>query len=147
MLDHDIPHLVIARHDGRRIKSKSSERLVPLSGDALRAAVESLRVASGEAYLFPRYVKPRGPDAASAALMKHLKLVRTDSRQTVHSLRHNMKDALRLAEVTKGDQDTLLGHKSKDAGDIYYGGEAARLQVSLRAIEKALKVHAGAELG
>ncbi len=144
VIDQQVPHLIVAPHEGRRLKSASSKRLVPLVGDSLEAAREALRIAPAGTALFPRYMRPRGSDAVSATLMRHLKRVRTDERETLHSLRHNMKDALRLAGISKVEQDLLLGHTSSDVGERFYGGSEARLKVVNRAVERALKVHASA---
>lgn len=61
----------------------------------------------------------------------------TDTKVTTHSLRHLMKDRLRLAGVSKTDQDIVLGHSSGSVGEDY-GGDQARLEVAKRALEKAL---------
>lgn len=70
--------------------------------------------------------------------MKYLREETKNARHVVHSLRHNMKDALRLAEVEKPIQDLLLGHASDSVGERY-GGEAARLEVAHRALLKAVE--------
>lgn len=136
----DLPHVRIAWHKDRRIKNDSSARSVPLLGDALGAAQEALDAAGDGALLFPSYGGARGPDAASAAIMKHLRKVTKDPKHVVHSLRHNMKDRLRLAEVAQIEQDLILGHALEGVGDRTYGGEAARLKATTRAMVKAFKV-------
>ena len=87
---------------------------------------------------FPDYGRPRGADAASAALNKHVRKVSKDPKHVVHSLRHNMKDRLRLAEVAQIEQDLILGHALEGIGDRTYGGEQARLRATTRAMQKAL---------
>lgn len=129
-------HLRIDWHDERRLKTGSSIRSVPLVGDAQKAAQEALRLAGEGTYLFARYARERGPDAASAALMKNLRLVTTDKRHTVHSLRHGMKDKLRQAGVDKTTQDYILGHAAVDVGDRFYGSDEARLKVAREAMLK-----------
>ncbi|WP_096785030.1 tyrosine-type recombinase/integrase [Rhodobacter sp. CZR27] len=135
VLTGPVPHIRVAWHEDRRLKTAASIRSVPLVGDALGAAKEAVKAADGAAVLFPRYARPRGSDAASAILMKHLRKETTNPRHTVHSLRHNMKDSLRLAGVEKTVQDLVLGHASPSIGEIY-GGEAARLEVAHRALLK-----------
>ena len=54
-----------------------------------------------------------------------------------HSIRHWMKDRLRLASIPKAEQDIILGHSSGNVGEDY-GGEEVRLHVAKRALEKAL---------
>jgi hypothetical protein len=69
--------------------------------------------------------------------MNHLRKVTPNPKHVVHSLRHGMKDALRLAGVEKTVQDLVLGHASQSIGETY-GGEEVRLQVAHRALVKAL---------
>jgi integrase len=132
-VDAETPHLRIEWHEGRRLKTLSSIRSVPLVGDALEAAREALAAAAGGDFLFPRYARERGADAASAALMKHLRGFTTDKRHKVHSLRHGMKDRMRKAGVDKAAQDVVLGHAAPNVGETY-GGEAGLLAVALRAL-------------
>lgn len=124
-----LPHIRIRWHDERRLKNLSSIRSVPLCGDALSAAKEALEGAGKAVLLFPQYVRLRGTDAASAALMKHVRSLTKDKRFTVHSLRHNMKDKMRIAGVEKATQDMVLGHASGDIGEDY-GSDAGRLAVT-----------------
>mgnify|MGYP000150306525 CR=1 FL=1 len=136
----NLPHIRIEPHELRRLKTDSSRRIVPLVGDALEAAEEALEFARGGAMLFPSYGRPRGSDAASAALMKHVRAVTPDSKHVVHSLRHNMKDALILAEVPSLDQNLILGHVLSDVGDRTYGGKPARLRKTTWAMKRALGI-------
>lgn len=137
ILSAAIPHIRVTWHEGRRLKTKASIRSVPLVGDSLAAASEALSGCPAGGPLFPRYATPRGADGASAALMKHLRKVTSNPKHVVHSLRHGMKDALRLAGVEKTVQDLILGHASPSIGETY-GGEGVRLQVAQRALLKAL---------
>jgi integrase len=141
--DAAIPHIRVTWHEGRRLKTKASVRVVPLVGDALDAAKEALKTAEGKAVLFPRFAKPRGTDNCSTQLMKHLRQITTDPKHVVHSLRHSMKDALRLAGVEKTVQDLILGHASPSIGETY-GGEEVRLQVAYRALLKVAEVSGSA---
>lgn len=138
--ESDLPHIKIVWHEKRRVKTQSSIRQVPLVGDALTAAQEALEAANGADMLFPRYGRARSSEAVSAALMKHLRAITPDTRHSLHSLRHNMKDWLREAEVSKQDQDLILGHAQEDVGDRVYGGNVARLKAATRAMKKALAV-------
>ncbi|RWA75645.1 MAG: hypothetical protein EOQ28_08325 [Mesorhizobium sp.] len=136
-LDHAIPHITVEWHDDRRIKNAVSRRNVPLIGDALAAAKEAVAAAGDSLMLFPTYGRPKGASSASAALGKHVRACVTDPKATTHSLRHLMKDRLRLAGASKSDQDIVLGHSSGSVGEDY-GGDEARLEVARRALEKAL---------
>lgn len=140
-LTHAIPHLRIVPHAGRRLKTKASRRNVPLLGDALEAAKEAVAEAEGLPDLFPRFAKPRGTDNCSTQLMSRLRKVTTDPKHVVHSLRHGMKDALRLAGVTKAAQDLVLGHAATSIGEAY-GGEEGRLQEAHRALKAVVEMEA-----
>lgn len=136
-LDHTTPHIEVEWHDDRRVKTAASHRKVPLLGDALVAAREASKLAGDSPFLFPDYCRPKGADAASAALGKHVRATVTDSKVVTHSLRHRMKDRLRLAGVSTAEQEFILGHSSGKVADDY-GGDTALLELSRRALEKAL---------
>jgi hypothetical protein len=67
--------------------------------------------------------------------MKSVRKFTLDHRHTVHSLRHNMKDKLRLAGVDKTVQDLILGHAAPSVGERY-GGAEGRLEVAYRAMKR-----------
>ncbi|ETD90445.1 hypothetical protein U713_05385 [Rhodobacter capsulatus YW2] len=104
----EFPHIKVTWHENRRLKTEASRRSVPLVGDALEAAREALTLPRQGNLLFPAYASERGADAASASLMKHLRTVTKDPKHVIHSLRHNMKDRLILAEVSSLDQNLIL---------------------------------------
>lgn len=134
------PNVRVTWNENRRLKTETSRRSVPIVGDALEAAKEALNLAEGSTMLFPDYGRRRGSDAASAALMKQVREVTTNPKHVVHSLRHNMKDRLMLAEVASLDQNLILGHALGGVGDRVYGGDVAKLRVTTRAMEKAMGV-------
>ncbi|RWC10374.1 MAG: integrase [Mesorhizobium sp.] len=138
-LDHTIPHMTVEWHEDRRIKNAVSRRDVPLFGTALQAAKEAVKAAKG-GLLFPAYGREGGPASASAALGKHVRTA-VDDRKVgpSHSLRHLMKDRLRLAGISKSDQDIVLGHSSGSVGEDY-GGDETRLKVAERALKAALGI-------
>lgn len=136
----DLPHIRIEPHPLRSLKTGTSRREVPLVGDTLAAAQEALKLSREGHMVFPSYGRKRGSDAASAALMKHIRAVTKDPKHVIHSLRHNMKDRLILAEVPSLDQNLILGHASAGVGDNVYGGRVAKLRATTRAMKKALGV-------
>nr|CAD6597675.1 integrase [Rhizobium sp. TCK] len=138
--DSKAPYLRIVSHPSRRLKSKSSEREVPLVGDASVAASEALQAAKGKNFLFERYASPVGPNTASQSLMKWLRKVSKDPRHAVHSLRHNMADRCDIAGVNPTDKAAILGHLSGGASERYYGSRAARRAALARAMGVAFKV-------
>ncbi len=132
------PHIRVRWHEERRVKTKVSIRSVPLVGDALAAAEEAVKLAEGEHMLFPRYAHDGGPDAVSAALMKHLRELTTNRRHVVYSLRHNMKDLLVMAGVPERDEHRILGHALGGVGNRVYGGDEAKLKAATEAMRKAI---------
>lgn len=136
-LDHKFPHIDLVFHPHRRLKTNGSVRVVPLIGDALKAAQEAVMAAGDNALLFPAYGRQGGGEAASAALMKTVRKVVIDKKVTVHSLRHNMVDKLMLAGVPKGERDLILGHSSGAASEAY-GGLETRIEVATKAVRQAL---------
>lgn len=140
-LDLAIPHIAIEWHEKRRIKTLSSQRLVPLMGDALDAAREATEAAKGGAALFPAYFREGGPDSASAALGKHVRACVKNPKVTTYSLRHRMSDLLDLGGVAEADKELVLGHTRGKEG-ANYGSEGARLQRAHRALEQALSLDA-----
>jgi integrase len=126
VLDASIPHIVIKRHDLRRVKTDASERKVPLVGQALWAAEQGMKT-KGD-LLFPDFA-PKKPDtpvdagSASAALNKWLKdndLV--GDGQTIHSFRHAMRDRLRDVEAPIDVADAIGGWARQSVGDGYGRG-------------------------
>ena len=131
------PHIRVTWNEVRDLKTATSRRAVPLVGDALAAAKEALKLAEGCTMLFPDYGRDRGSDAASAALMKQVRRITKNPKHVVHSLRHNMKDRLILAEVVSLDQNLILGHALGGIGDNVYGGDVAKLRATTRAMKRA----------
>ena len=119
----------------RGLKSTSSERSVPLSATALKALKEVTTGMASEDPIFPSYARDRGGDAASAMLMKRLRRVITDSKLTMHSLRHRMKDKLRNTNCPEALSMAILGHSHNTVAANYGSGYA--LEVMRDALEKA----------
>lgn len=136
--DVEIPYLTLLVHEHRRLKTAGSVRWVPLIGDALKAAREAVKAAGDSPFLFAAYARSRGADAASKALMKHVRTVVDDPKVVIHSLRHTMKDRLTAAGADEADGDKLLGHARAGQGRRY-GGDAKRLVAAHRALKAALE--------
>ena len=121
VLDADIPHIIVRPHPWRRLKTKGSERLVPLVGASLWAAK---RVQLNDSsYAFPRYCDGQtcNANSASAALNKWLK-PRVNEDAVVHSLRHSIRDRLRAVECQSDIIDQIGGWSSSTVGSSYGKG-------------------------
>ena len=121
VLDADMPHIKLIPHPWRRLKTKGSERLVPLIGASLWAAGRLQQHDS--IYAFPRYCDGKicNANSASAALNKWLKSRLTD-HAVVHSLRHSMRDRLRAVECPSEIIDQIGGWSSSSIGSSYGKG-------------------------
>lgn len=123
-LDKDIPHVVIRQHKHRPLKTRSSERIVPLVGASLWAAQRITQNAQGTGYCFPRYCNTTGcnSNSASAALNKWLKLATGNKDYVLHGLRHSFRDRLRAVNAPIEMIDRLGGWSLKTVGQSYGKG-------------------------
>ena len=133
-LDTEIPHIRLCERPWRPIKTRSSERDVPLVGAALWAvkrAVES----SPDEYLFPRYCSDDGckADYASNSLNKWLRK-HVPNGCVVHSFRHSMRDRLRAVECPAEIIDQIGGWTTSGVGQQY--GEGFTLKIIQRFVKQ-----------
>ena len=119
----------------RTLKTKGSQRTLPLSERALELLQEHRRGKGDTQPIFPDYARPRGRDAASAMLMKRLRRSITDKKLTMHSLRHRMKDKLRNTGCPEAISLAILGHSTNTVAANYGSGYA--LEVMREHLEKA----------
>jgi integrase len=129
-LDSPIPYVYFRQKPWRTLKTRDSERKVPVTGlalEALRVAVTLPRTNGG---LFSAYAKARGNDNASAAVNKRL----ARWGLTTHSFRHTMTDRLRDAGCPKDIRDAIQGHARADIAETY--GQGHSLQMMLHYLSK-----------
>ena len=122
-LDDETPHVNITPHPWRRLKTKGSERCVPLVGEALWAASRAIEDASWSDFLLPRYNSGSSSNAnsASAVINKWLK-PRVPKGCVIHSFRHSMRDRLRAVECPSDIIDAIGGWTTTGVGHRYgYG--------------------------
>ena len=124
ILDDEIPHVVIQPHKHRPLKTRSSERIVPLIGASLWAAQRIKQDAQASDYCFPRYCNSKGcnSNSASAALNKWLKVVTGNKDYVLHGLRHSFRDRLRAVDAPIEMIDRLGGWSLKTVGQGYGDG-------------------------
>lgn len=137
-IDGEIPHIFIRSNSGRSLKTKQSERLVPLVGLALTAIKDQLNSLPTDAIaMFPRYYDTNGVkrDAISATANKLLKSLGIN--KTTHSLRHTMRDMLREAGVTADIAHEIGGWSGQVIGDKY--GKGFSLAIKRDALLKATR--------
>jgi len=121
-LNTDIPHVIIRTNPKRRLKTKQSERIVPLVGASLWGAKRVIDN-GGSDYLFERYNKSSMTNAnsASAALNKWIKSI-TGENVVIHAFRHSMRDRLRAVECPKDIVDQIGGWSKGSIGENYGDG-------------------------
>ena len=121
-LDTEVPHIRLCESPWRPLKTRISERDVPLIGAALWAA-QRVHQSSPNEYLFPRYCSEKGckADYASNTLNKWLRK-HVPSGCVVHSFRHSMRDRLRAVNCLSKIIDQIGGWANKSVGQGYGSG-------------------------
>lgn len=120
--ESDIPFMIIQPHKHRRLKTESSERVIPLTGISLWAAKQIKHNAS-EGYCFPRYIANNGckSNSASASVNKWIKTIGSKDN-VIHGLRHSFRDRLRAEETPLDMVEQLGGWSLKSVGQTYGNG-------------------------
>ena len=121
VLGMDLPHIIVRPHPWRRLKTKGSERLVPLVGTSLWAAKRLQQHDS--AYAFPRYCDEQtcNANSASAALNKWMKTI-IGGDHVVHGFRHSLRDRLTAVECPSDIIDQIGGWTTTRIGHAYSKG-------------------------
>ena len=122
-LDCEIPHINLIPHPWRRLKTKGSQRCIPLIGASLWASRKILDNSNDSIFAFPRYTTKDNCNAnsASAALNKWLKEQLTDN-YVIHGFRHGFRDRLRAVECPSEIIDQLGGWSLRSVGEGYGKG-------------------------
>ena len=122
-LDCEIPHINLVPHPWRRLKTKGSQRCIPLIGASLWACERILEHNNDSIYAFPRYtsVSICNANSASAALNKWMKEKLSDS-YVIHGFRHSMRDRLRAVECPSDIIDKIGGWITAGVGQSYGQG-------------------------
>ena len=138
-LDHEVPHIWIRSNSHRRVKTKGSERRIPLVGDALEAA-RAQKLENLKGSLFPT------PFHDTNSLSQRLnKLIRRagvpkSPRLVVYSFRHTMEEAMRTAGVREHTQKRIMGHTDQSITGRYGAptGMLEELRDAIRSAEPLL---------
>jgi integrase len=122
-LDTDLPYICVTKHPWRNLKTASSERKIPLVGEALWAARRISEADNASDLAFPRYnrTSPTAANSASAALNKWLKQYVPEGC-TMHSFRHSMRDRLRAVQCPADITDQIGGWTTDGVGQGYGSG-------------------------
>ncbi len=122
-LDCKIPYISLIPHPWRRLKTKGSQRCIPLVGASLWACERILEHNNDSIYAFPRYtsVSICNANSASAALNKWMK-EKLSNPYVIHGFRHSFRDRLRAIECPSDIIDQLGGWRLKSVGQGYGKG-------------------------
>src|SRR6056300_1487694 len=122
-LNSEIPHIRLIPHPWRRLKTRASERYIPLTKQAQWASQRILEYNKDSLFAFPRYASPKGCNAnsASAALNKWMK-EKLSGNYVIHGFRHAFRDRLRGVECPSEIIDQLGGWSLKSVGQGYGRG-------------------------
>ena len=117
-LENDLIH--IRPNSARRLKTRNSERILPLVGYARSAMEIALGQSDGE-WLYPRYIRDGKCYATHASNAVNKWLKRDFGGLTAHCLRHTMRDRLRAVECPMDMIDQIGGWKSVAGIGVSYG--------------------------
>ena len=122
-LNCEIPHIRLIPHPWRRLKTRTSERYIPLTKESEWACMRILEHNNDSIFAFPRYtsVNRCKANSASAALNKWLKSKLKDD-YVVHGFRHSFRDRLRAKECPSEIIDQLGGWSLRSVGQGYGKG-------------------------
>ena len=115
---NEIPFINLKANPWRPLKTKSSERQIPLVGASFWAAKRI--IAHQTNYAFPKHIRDKqlNSNSASAAINKWLK-PRVPDGCVVHSFRHSLRDKLRSVECPSDIVDALGGWTTANVGQKY----------------------------
>jgi integrase len=122
-LDEEVPHIDLKPHAWRSLKTKGSQRQIPLVGASLWAAQRIKETNTDSPYAFPKYTSATGTNAnsASAAINKWLK-PRVPDGCVIHSFRHSLRDRLRSVQCPSDMIDQIGGWATAGVGQAYGEG-------------------------
>ena len=122
-VNEPIPHIDLKPHPWRTLKTKGSQRLIPLTKEALWASKRLLEANNDSIFAFPRYCDERSckANSASGGLNKWLHQYVPDNC-VIHSFRHSLRDRLRAVECPSDIVDAIGGWKTSGVGHGYGNG-------------------------
>ena len=121
-LDEEIPYVDIKPHPWRSLKTKGSQRQVPLVGASLWAA-QRIKQNASSCFAFDRYTDNQQCRANSASNALN-KWMQTNFRDdiVIHGFRHALRDRLRAVQCPSEMIDQIGGWSSGKIGESYGDG-------------------------
>lgn len=137
-LNGNVPHLLIRSNYLRDLKTKVSERSVPINSPLKKSLKEHLEGKDEADPVFRE--NNRKTNNISAKINKAIRAsgVPVSPKLVAYSYRHTMKEAMRCADVPVEDQWTLLGHTNPTMAGKY-GSPKRDLSKLKRHMDKAIK--------
>ena len=122
-VNEPIPHIDLKPHPWRTLKTRGSQRLIPLTKEALWASKRLLEADNDSIFAFPRYCDETGckANSASGGLNKWLHQY-VPENCVIHSFRHSLRDRLRAVECPSDIVDAIGGWKTSGVGHGYGNG-------------------------
>jgi len=123
-LDEEIPYVDIKRNPWRSLKTKGSQRQVPLVGASLWAA-QRIKQTASSCFAFDGYTDNQQCRANSASNALN-KWMQTNFRDdiVIHGFRHALRDRLRAVQCPSEMIDQIGGWSSGKIGESYGEGYA-----------------------
>ena len=123
---------LLAYDENVLVKNTGSKRFIPVPEVMLPILGKPK---SGRLFDYRKDKEGKAENAASKALMRHIRIITSHPQKAVHSLRGNFKDLMRDLEISKELNDFITGHRQGDvAGDTY--GDGNSMKKRLEAINK-----------
>jgi integrase len=121
-LDEEIPYVDIKPHPWRSLKTKGSQRQVPLVGASLWAA-QRIKQSASSTFAFDRYTDNQQCRANSASNTLN-KWMQSHFREdiVIHGFRHALRDRLRAEQCPSEMMDQIGGWSSGKIGEGYGDG-------------------------
>jgi integrase len=122
-VNEPIPYVDLKPHPWRSLKTRGSQRLIPLTNEALWASKRLLEANNDSIFAFPRYCSETGckANSASGGLNKWLHQY-VPENCVIHSFRHSLRDRLRAVECPSDIVDAIGGWKTSGVGHGYGNG-------------------------
>ena len=121
-LEEEIPYVDIRPHSWRSLKTKGSQRQVPLVGASLWAA-QRIKQTASSCFAFDRYTDNQQCRANSASNALN-KWIQTHFREdiVIHGFRHALRDRLRAVQCPSEMIDQIGGWSTAGVGQAYGEG-------------------------
>ena len=146
-IDEEVASVKVEKNPFRPLKTKSSQRYIPLVGVALEAMKDAIADRDRTDWVFPAYIdeasKATKNTAASAAANKRIRSILGQDAPTCHSFRHTFNSRLRNVECPKDIRDELGGWASS-VSDRY--GSPADIKIKQDYLLKSIDAPSGVEM-